>query len=85
MVVHHAPLSSTEIRAFDGVIVTTAARTLIDVARDSDPSLARQATTEALEQGLLTGRRLETVLHAAPDADHLRAVPGVGLARKGRV
>lgn len=69
--VHHAPLASSEIRLFDDVPVTTPVRTLIDVTRCSDPSLARQATAEALEQGLLTRRRLEASLEAAPDTDRL--------------
>lgn len=82
VVVHHAPLSPAEIRQFDSVPVTTPARTLIDVARGSDPSLARQATSEALEQGLLTPRRLQASLTATPDADRLRAALSVDITGK---
>lgn len=78
VIVHNAPLTSSEMRLFDDVPVTTPVRTLIDVARSSDPSLARQATDEALEQGLLTRRRLRACLQAAPDADRLGEVLGLG-------
>jgi predicted transcriptional regulator of viral defense system len=78
VLVHHAPLSAAEIRVFDAVQVTTPARTLVDVARTSDPSLARQAATEALEQGLLSRRRLAAAVDADPEGDRLRAVLGLG-------
>jgi hypothetical protein len=76
--VHHAPLAATEIRLFNAVPVTTPVRTLVDVARSSDPSLAQKAATEALEQGLLTHRRLSTALDSAPDAERLHTVLDLG-------
>jgi len=77
VVVHHAPLPAGEIRVFDAVPVTTPARTLVDVARTSDPALARQAATEALEQGLLSRRRLVAAADTDPERDRLRAVLGL--------
>jgi predicted transcriptional regulator of viral defense system len=76
--VHHAPLAAAEIRVFNAVPVTTPARTLVDVARSSDPSLAQEAATEAIDQGLLTHRRLWAALDSAPDAERLHAVLGLG-------
>jgi len=77
--VHHASLASAEIRVFDAVPVTTPARTLLDVARTSDPSLARQGAAEALEQGLVTARRLAAVVDADPEGGRLRGVLGLDL------
>lgn len=74
VVVHHTSLSQAEVRSFDDVPVTTPTRTIVDVARESDPSLARQASAEALEHGLLTRRRLDLAVRSAADADTLRTV-----------
>lgn len=77
VVLHHAALSEAETRPFDDVTVTTPIRTIIDVARESDPSLARQASDEALENGLLTRRRLDLAVRSTVDADILRTVLGL--------
>lgn len=77
VIVHHAPLPASEVRQFDSVPVTTPARTLIDTARTADPSLARRALTDALDQGLLSRRRLQVALERAPDTDRLHAVLGL--------
>ncbi|MGH3437494.1 MAG: hypothetical protein ACRDRN_13615 [Sciscionella sp.] len=74
VVVHQTRLSEAEVRPFDDVPVTTPTRTIVDVARESDPSLARQASIEALEQGLLTRQRLDVAVRSAPDVDTLRTV-----------
>lgn len=77
VVVHRAPLPAADVRRYDAVPVTTPTRTLIDVARSADPSLARQAVAEALDQGLVTRRRLASVVDADPEGDHLREVLGM--------
>jgi hypothetical protein len=78
VVVHHASLASAEIRVFDAVPVTAPVRTLVDVARTSDPSLARQAATETVEQGLFSRRRLVAAVNADREGDRLHAVLGLG-------
>jgi predicted transcriptional regulator of viral defense system len=77
VIIHRAPLSAAEIRVFNAVPVTTPARTLVDVARSSDPSLARQAAAEAIDQGLLTHRRLQAALDTTPDAERPRTALGL--------
>lgn len=62
VVVHWAPIDANERTVRDGVPVTSVERTLADVARTADPSLARQAAQEALQRGLTTRRRLGQAL-----------------------
>ena len=56
--VHHASLPASDRSTYNGVPITSVERTLIDVAAESDPSLALQAAVEALERGVTTRRRL---------------------------
>jgi len=45
--VHHASLPASDRSTYNGVSITSVERTLIDVAAESDPSLALQAAVEA--------------------------------------
>lgn len=58
VVVHTASLAEQQRVLVDDVPVTSVARTLVDVSRRSR-QLARQATEEALERGLVSGRALK--------------------------
>ncbi|MGH3518338.1 MAG: type IV toxin-antitoxin system AbiEi family antitoxin domain-containing protein [Haloechinothrix sp.] len=84
VVIHQASLSRAEVRRYDAVPVTTPVRTLLDVARSGDPSLARQATADALEQGLIRPRRLASAVDTDPEAERLREVLGHSLPEVAR-
>jgi predicted transcriptional regulator of viral defense system len=64
--VHIGVLRPDEQRVWDDVPVTAVERTLIDVARSSDPALVRQAVGESLDRGLTTRRRLSVALAGLP-------------------
>ncbi|MPY98931.1 MAG: hypothetical protein GEU97_13200 [Actinophytocola sp.] len=66
VVVHHAPLESTEREIHDSVPVTMLSRTLADVAAASDPTVVRQAVTEAIERGRLTRRQVRKLAREQP-------------------
>lgn len=82
VVVHRAPLPSTDITLRDDVPVTKVERTLRDVALTGDPSLARDAVREAVERGLTTRVRLSAMIDEHPDREHLRRT--LGLTRTKR-
>ncbi len=69
VVIHNAPINNTERTRRDNVAVTTAERTLIDVALRSDPTVFRSALRDALEQGMTTDRRLQLAIANHPDAE----------------
>jgi len=66
--VHTAPLDDHERTERAGVPVTTVERTIIDTLERSGPALATQAAEQALDQGLVTRRRLRTTLEAHGEA-----------------
>jgi predicted transcriptional regulator of viral defense system len=70
--VHEAPLPDAQVWQWEYVPVTRPERTVLDVARMTDPALAQQAAREALDTGLTTRRRLAAALADAPDRTHLR-------------
>lgn len=64
VVVHRARLSETDVTRRDGIPVTTALRTITDVA--SDPSVATAAATEAIERGLIRANQLRESAREQP-------------------
>jgi predicted transcriptional regulator of viral defense system len=56
--IHPGALPAKDRSSYNGVPVTSIERTLIDVATQSDPSLALQAAEDALARGVTTRRRL---------------------------
>lgn len=82
VVVHRAPLPSAEITIRDDVPVTKLERTLGEVAVAGDPSLAHDATREAIERGLTTRARLLETVDEHPDRDHVRNVLGLAKAKR---
>ena len=67
IVVHTAPLGDGERTERAGVPVTTVERTIADVLARSGEALARSASEQALERGLVTRRRLHAALTAHGD------------------
>lgn len=65
--VHHADLAADERTHRAGVPVTTALRTIADVAT-RDPAGANAALTDALERGLIRRGQLERAASRYPDA-----------------
>lgn len=70
VIVRRAPVAEDERTIIDDVPVTSVERTLKDVAASSDPSIVRQAVSEALDRGLTTRRRLEEAVAGEP-IEHL--------------
>jgi len=62
VIVHSAVMTDVDRTERHGVPVTTPERSLIDVLRRSGPMLAREATAQALDRGLVTDRSLRTAL-----------------------
>lgn len=67
VIVHRAPLESADREVRDSVSVTTLARTLVDVATVSDPSLVRQAVAEAIRDGKLARRQVRKLARDEPN------------------
>ena len=72
--VHHDDLAPDEWTHRDGVPVTTPVRTIVDVAR-RDPSGARAALSDALEQGLIRRGQLNLAVFRYPDAGSIVEEP----------
>lgn len=66
VVVHHAPLTDSERQVHEGVPVTSLARTLVDVATSSDPTLVEQAVRQAIASGAISRRQLRRIVSDAP-------------------
>lgn len=66
VVVHRAPLNSNEREVRDSVPVTTLARTLVDVAAVSDPTVVRQAVEDAIKHDRLTRRQVRRLVRDHP-------------------
>lgn len=66
VVVHRAPLDSNEREVRDSVPVTTLARTLVDVAAVSDPTVVRQAVEDAIKHDRLTRRQVRRLVRDHP-------------------
>jgi hypothetical protein len=85
--VHVASLSGDERTVVDGVPVTTAARTLLDLAATEPRHRTERAFTEAEYQGLRDGTSLTQLLHryaghrGAAVARHLIGAPPRGITR----
>ena len=62
VIVHMRELDDADRTVRDAVRVTSVERTILDVARDGDPDLAKRAAAEALERGLTTTSRLKRYL-----------------------
>ena len=75
VVIHVAPLTAGEVTVWDDVPVTAVARTLTDVAAESDPALAVEAARDALRHGLTTPDQISVVLGGRPDAARLACGP----------
>lgn len=74
VVVQVAPLAAGEMTFWDDVPVTAVVRTLTDVAVESDPALAVEATCDALRQGLTTPDQIAASLAGRPDTARLGAL-----------
>lgn len=66
VVVHHAPLNSSDREIRDSVPVTTLGRTLVDISASSDPTIVRQAVDEALSRGRLSRRQVRKLVGQHP-------------------
>ena len=78
--IHIADLPASATQVWDDVPVTSVERTLIDVARTSDPSLVRDAVHESLQRGLTTRNRLALALSQVNDGrTQIRRTWGVRL------
>lgn len=64
VIVHRARLSEADVTRRDGIAVTTALRTITDVA--SDPSVATAAAKEAIERGLIRPNQLRESAREQP-------------------
>lgn len=68
VVVHSAPLGARERTVRAAVPLTTVPRTIADVLSRSGPGVAVEAAREALDQGLVTRRRLRAALESHGEA-----------------
>jgi len=60
---HRSILQPDEIRHYEGVTVTTAARAVVDAASEgADPEQIQKAVTQGLERGLLAAGELDAAL-----------------------
>jgi hypothetical protein len=73
--VHSAPLDAVDIRAIDGLAVTSLSRTVLDLARTLPWEQAVAAGDRALALGL-------TRAELAGGLDRMRGWPGIGAARR---
>ena len=71
VVIHVAPLTAGEVTVWDDVPVAAVARTLTDVAAESDPALAVEAARDAIREGLTTPAQIAAFLPRRPDAARL--------------
>jgi predicted transcriptional regulator of viral defense system len=65
VIVHRVPLSDLQRETYDGVPVTTIARTFQDIAASSDPALVHQALEQAITRGL-SQRQLRKLARDSP-------------------
>ena len=54
VIVHYADMPSTDITTVRGIRCTTALRTVIDIAADTDPAYLPEIVDDCLERGLFT-------------------------------
>jgi predicted transcriptional regulator of viral defense system len=72
--VHLAPLTSEEVQSYNGVCVTTPARSIVDAAATgTDPTQIHKAVREVLDRGLATADMLRTAAVRHPN-QHRRNV-----------
>lgn len=67
VVVHRAPLNSSDREIRDSVPVTTLSRTLVDISASSDPTIVRQAVDEALSRGRISRRQVRKLVGQHPE------------------
>lgn len=66
VVVHRAPLESSDREVRDSVPVTTLGRTLVDLSASGDPAVLRQTVDEALTQGRISHRQVRKLVRDHP-------------------